>query len=644
MLQRYDPSNMIDRIKEQLDRIIDLEQQGITERRESRKAQAAEGAADQPDQSAAPGADEGGSESGADRPHRQTGASGPTSEASDVRTPNVPASENERELQEMLERMLERKESQLEQLPPDNAGRIRGLREYDFISSEAREAFDELIGSMQKRLLQQYAQGLKESIGQMTPEQLAAARQMIQELNEMIEASRQGDRQAFEQFMDRWGQNLPPGIENLDDLLAHLQRQASQVQDLLDSMDPQARQELLDMMAELLRDDRLQLDMARLAENLQMMGYPIGGGGFEFEGEDAPGFGQSLDMMRRLQSMEQLEDALARDPLAALSDVAESLGDPTSLFGRRMGAQIGAVRDMAQSLMDSGYLKRNGDRLELTPRAIRRLGDSALREIFQKLRDDRQGGHQTHRRGEGGDLAPHSRPYQFGDAFHVDLRSTLMNGVRRGARSPVRLNPHDFEVFETERAVRHATVLAIDTSRSMFLRGLFLEAKKTALALDSLIRGQFPHDTLYLIGFADVAFELSRDALPALAENYMVQGTNYEMALALSRRLLARHRGGNRQVLFVTDGEPTACALPDGIFVHYPAPGFVRRAALAEAARCHREGIVVNTFMLDDAPELVSFVERMTAVNQGRAFLTGPYHLGERVLLDYLDKRVTKRL
>jgi uncharacterized protein with von Willebrand factor type A (vWA) domain len=202
----------------------------------------------------------------------------------------------------------------------------------------------------------------------------------------------------------------------------------------------------------------------------------------------------------------------------------------------------------------------------------------------------------------------------------------------------------DFQVFETEQTVRHATVLAIDTSRSMFLRGLFLEAKKTALALDSLIRGQFPHDSLYIIGFADVAFELTRDDLPALAENYMVQGTNYEMALGLSRRLLARHRGGNRQVLFVTDGEPTACSVPNGgIYVNYPAPSFVRRAALAEAARCQREGIVVNTFMLDDDPALVAFVERMTSVNRGRAFLTGPYHLGEQVLLDYLDKRVTKR-
>jgi uncharacterized protein with von Willebrand factor type A (vWA) domain len=652
MLDRYDPSRMIDEIKQQLDEIIQTEREGIEAKRGpspgaqegEEKNAAAEEATHAPGEQTKPDLTPDGSPPAPGlSPSSPAGAAEAGAAAggdANSRTGDQP------ELQKMLDRMLDRKQSQLDQLAPDNAGRIRGLREYDFISPEAREAFERLIGDMQRRLLQQYAQGLKDGIGGLSPEDLAGVRQMVQDLNEMIDASRQGDRQAFDRFMEKWGENFPDGIESLDDLLQHLQRQASQIQSLLDSMDAESRQELSDMISELLRDDRLQLDLAKLAANLEAMGFPPMGGGFPFDGQDAPGFGQSLDMMRRLQAMERFEEALARDPLTALTDSQEDLGDPGTMFGRRMGAQIGAVKDMAQALMDAGYLKRSDDRLELTPRAIRRLGDTALREIFHKLKNDRQGGHETHRRGHGGDLAPHSREYQFGDPFHVDLRGTLMNGVRRGARSPVRLVPSDFQVFETEHAVRHATVLAIDTSRSMFLRGLFLEAKKTALALDSLIRGQFPHDSLYVIGFADVAFELTRDQLPALAENYMVKGTNYEMALALSRRLLARHRSGNRQVLFVTDGEPTACAHPNGggIYVNYPAPSFVRRAALAEAARCQREGIVINTFMLDDDPGLVAFVERMTSVNRGRAFLTGPYHLGEQVLLDYLDKRVTKKL
>ncbi|HEV3311942.1 MAG TPA: VWA domain-containing protein [Chloroflexota bacterium] len=659
MLDRYDPSRAIDAIKDQLDSIVTTEREGI----ESKRGQTdprpdstttwatgpAKDSADPPAGISSPGENKPdasrestGSSQEIEAGQRSSGqGSSPRGGGRDSEGSTSPA---ESELDRMLRSLLDRKESQLDQLPPDNAGRIHALREYDFISPEAREAFERLIGDMQRRLLQQYAQSMKDGIGQVSPEDLAGVRQMVQDLNAMIEASRAGDRGAFDRFMEQWGGNFAPGVESLDDLMQHLQRQASQLQSLLDSMDEESRQDLMNTITELLRDDRLQLDLARLAANLDAMGYPIDGGGFPFEGADAPGFGESLDMMRRLQAMERLEEAMARDPLSALTDAPDDVGDPSSLFGRRMGAQIGAVKDMAQSLMEAGYLRRNGEALELTPRAIRRLGDSALREIFQKLKNDRQGGHETHRRGQGGDLAPNSREYQFGDPFHVDLRGTLMNGIRRGARSPVRLAPGDFQVFETEHAVRHATVLAIDTSRSMFLRGLFLEAKKTALALDSLIRGQFPHDSLYIIGFADIAFELTRDELPALAENYMVQGTNYEMALALSRRLLARHRSGNRQVLFVTDGEPTACSVPNGgIYVNYPAPSFVRRAALAEAARCRREDIVVNTFMLDDDPGLVAFVERMTHVNRGRAFLTGPHHLGEQVLLDYLDKRVAKR-
>jgi len=171
----------------------------------------------------------------------------------------------------------------------------------------------------------------------------------------------------------------------------------------------------------------------------------------------------------------------------------------------------------------------------VTARASRKLGDASRREIFAELKEDGAGDHATGRKGLGGDLTQESRAYQFGDPFHVDIKGTVMNGIQRsGIGTPVRLSPDDFAVFETERSVQHATVLALDMSHSMYLNGLFLEAKKTALALDSLIRGQFPRDALYLIGFADIAFELSQNQLPGLVENDYVMGTNYEMALALA--------------------------------------------------------------------------------------------------------------
>ena len=190
-----------------------------------------------------------------------------------------------------------------------------------------------------------------------------------------------------------------------------------------------------------------------------------------------------------------------------------------------------------------------------------------------------------------------------------------------------------------------ASVLALAMSHSMYLNGLFMEAKQTALALDSLIRGQFPRDALYLVGFANIAFELTQEQLPGLEENDYVHGTNYEMALGLARRLLARHRGGNRQILFVTDGEPTSCTLPNGsVYFDWPPHPMVMEAALTEAARCARDGITINSFVLDPRPALVSFVEEMTAINRGRMFLAGPYHLGEQVVLDYLQGRTMRRL
>lgn len=675
MMSRYDPNGVVDHIREQLDEILRMEREEIERRRSGPQGesgqspessqeggqsaagphdqspeqgqagqqgqsaqQAPSGAQGQAGQQGQTGRQEGGPESGGQHGSPSQGQSGGQAGQSDQ-------SGGQDEFHRMLDRMLQRKEQQLEDLPRDNAGRIHGLREYDFLSPEARDAFENLVGGMQRELMEQYFQGLKQGIGNITPEQMDAMRQMVRDLNQMLEDSAAGDRGAFDRFMDQYRDYFPPGIESLEDLLEHMQRQMSAMQALLDSLDPEQRAELEAMMNELLRDDRLALDLARLGANLAALGYAPRGGDFPFRGGEAPGFGQSLEMMRRLQAMEDLENAMrGGDPFNALANAGGP--SPGELFGPGLGGQIETVRDMAQSLLDAGYLQQQGDRLELTARAIRKLGDASLREIFKNLREDRQGGHAVARKGAGGDITQQSRPYQFGDPFQIDIKSTVMNGVLRGGPgTPVSLDPEDFAVWETERAVQHATVLALDMSHSMYLNGLFVEAKKTALALDSLIRGQFPRDALYLIGFADTAFELTQEQLPGLTENDYVHGTNYEMALELARKLLSRHRGGNRQILFVTDGEPTACRLPSGhIHFGWPPHPVVLDSALMEAARCAKDGITINTFLLESDPRLVSFANEMTAINRGRLFFAGPYHLGEQVVLDYLHGRSVKRL
>lgn len=683
VFSRYDPNGIVDQVREKLEEILGTEREEIDSRAPHRPAAPRPGtpAPASPPRGEGENAEQGesapnaslpsphegegsgerrgqtagqspssqqGSQSGSPSGNQQgsqspSGSQSSPSQGSDGSGEG--GSSDADQFREMLERMLEHKRDYLDQLPSDNAGRIRGLREYDFLSPEAREEFKKLVGGMQRDLMEQYFQGLKQGIGNLTPQDMDGIRQMVRDLNEMLEASQNGDREAYDRFMEQYRDYFPPGIESLEDLMEHLQRQASAMQSLLENMDPEQRAELEAMMEELLRDDRLRMDLARLGANLAQMGFAPDPRRFPFRGNEAPGFGQSLDMMRRLQAMQDLENAMrGGDPFNALAGAGGQ--DPSDLFGPNLGGQIEAVKDMAESLIEAGYLHRDGDRLSLTARAIRKLGDASLREIFHRLKDDRQGGHATPRKGMGGDITQESRPYSFGDPFHVDIRATVMNGVfREGPGSPVQLAPDDFAIFETERSVQHATVLALDMSHSMYLSGLFLEAKKTALALDSLIRGQFPRDALYLIGFADVAFELTQDELPGLQENDYVQGTNYEMALALSRRLLSRHRGGNRQILFVTDGEPTVFSLPNGrLDFSWPPSPFVYESALMESARCAREGITINTFLLDPSPRLVAFTEEMTAVNRGRMFLTGPYHLSDQVVLDYINGRTVKKL
>jgi uncharacterized protein with von Willebrand factor type A (vWA) domain len=656
---RYDPNGMVDSIREELEKILQTEREEIASRRDAASPTPASDAGEE-NAGDHPTSDRHSQPQAANHPESETPRESDDEDSSDQpsgsqrsqppapdekRTTNNEQRTTNNEFSQMLERMLERKEQFLDELPTNNAGRIHGLREYDFLSAEAREAFEKLVGSMQRELLEHHFQGLKQGIGNVTPDQMNAIRQMVRDLNEMLEATQAGDREAFDRFMEQYRDFFPEGIESLEDLLEHMQRQMAAMEALLESLDPEQRAELEAMMQELLQDDRLRMDLARLGANLTHMGYMPRGGQFPFRGQEVPGFGQSLDMMRRLQAMQDLQDAMgAGDPFDAMAGAGGH--DPQDLFGPKIGRQIEAVRDMAQALLETGYLKREGDRLTLTSRAVRKIGDASLREIFRRLKDDRSGGHTTARKGHGGDILQESRPYSFGDPFHVDIKSTVMNGVlREGEGVPVKLGADDFAVFDTERAVQHATVLAIDMSRSMYYSGLFLDAKKTALALDSLIRGQFPRDALYLVGFASTAVELTTDELPRLVENDYVSGTNYEMAFALARRLLARHRGGNRQILFVTDGEPTAFMLNGRVCFDYPMtvrPAMA--AAMLEATRCGREGITINTFVLDPTPHLVRFVEQMSTVNHGRMILTGPYHVGDQVLLDYMQGRTIRRL
>ena len=293
-----------------------------------------------------------------------------------------------------------------------------------------------------------------------------------------------------------------------------------------------------------------------------------------------------------------------------------------------------------RKLEEAGYLEREGDELTLTARAIRKIADRALREIFVRLKRDRAGGHALHRRGAGGDQTDESKAYEFGDPFLLDLKQTVMNGVqRRGPGTPVGLVPGDFEVLRTELRTQAATVVMLDMSRSMLNNGYFLPAKKVALALHALIKGQFPRDALYIVGFSLYARTFTAEQLPSLSWSEWNIGSNMHAGFALSRRLLGKHPRGTKQILMVTDGEPTAHLENCVADFSYPPSARTVEETRKEVQRCTREGITINTFMLERSSWLVGFVEQMARINHGRAFMASPDRLGEYVVVDFVRSR-----
>ena len=532
------------------------------------------------------------------------------------------------------------RQHRLDQLPPDPAGRLRDLQRYDFVEPEAERMFQELLDSLRQQMLQPFLSGMQQRMQNLGPEDLARMREMIQDLNRMLRERAEGGEPDFDAFMRKWGDHFP-GVQSLDELLERLGRQAAQMQSLMRSLSPEQRRQLDEMMRSLfLQDERLEAAMSQLAMHLgDLLPLDDLARRYPFRGDEEMTLQEAMQLMDELQQMDDLERNIreASGP-GDLERIRPE--DVERLVGPEAREDLERLRELARKLEEAGYLERDGEELSLTAKAIRRIADKALREIFVRLERDRAGGHAIHRRGAGGDQTDEGKAYEFGDPFLLDLKQTVMNGVqRRGAGTPVALVPGDFEVFRTELRTQAATVVMLDMSRSMLNNGYFLPAKKVALALSALIRGQFPRDALYIVGFSLYARQFTPAQLPTLSWSEWNIGTNMHAGFMLARRLLARHAGGTKQVLMVTDGEPTA-HLEHGVAdFAYPPTRRTVEATLREVQRCTREGITINTFMLEQSPWLTAFVEQMTRINRGRAFFSTPDRLGEYVLVDYVTAR-----
>ena len=530
------------------------------------------------------------------------------------------------------------RQAHLDLLPDDLAGKVRDLQQYEFASPAASEAFAGLLERLRQQLMQQAVDQMSSAMREVSPEAVSRMKDMMAELNEMIARRERGEDPRFERFMEQYGDFFPENPRTLDELLQHLAARMAAMQAMLDSMSPEQRAQLQELSDQLLGDMDLQWQMDQLGRSLQSMMPDMFGAQYEFRGDQQMGMGQAMQAMQDLGELDRLEHLLrnATNPgqlsEADLDRVRELLGDDAA-------QSMDQLAQLATMLEDAGFARRDGNRLTLTPKGLRQIGNASLRDLFGSLTRDKTGQHQVERLGHGHERSFQTKPYEYGDPFNLDLQRTIRNALRRGGPgTPVTLAAEDFEIEQTEHLTRSATVLMLDLSQSMPLRDNFLPAKKVAMALHSLITSQFPRDYLGLIGFASRAQQLTAAMLPEVTWDYQY-GTNMQHGFAMARQMLAG-QSGTKQIIMITDGEPTA-HLDDAGRSHfnYPPVRETIETTMREVVRCTRAGIRINSYVLDVNDYLRAFIEQVAAVNRGRVFYTTPDTLGDYVLVDFLEHR-----
>ena len=550
-----------------------------------------------------------------------------------------------RKLAEDLERRASRSRESLAEVPRDDpAQAIEALRGYEFMDAEAKAEFDELLDMLRRRAAESFFSDITKALEAMSPEQMRAMQEMMRDLNDMLEEKINGGDPDFDGFMQRWGPMFgddPP--KDFDDLLDRLRRQMAQTRSLLDSLSSEQSRQLQDLMESAFGDSpEMAAEMQRLAANMDYMD-PLASMSreYSFTGDEEIDLSGALDLMGQLQKMDDLERQIRRTRQGAPDEIDRALLEET--LGPEARQALDHLTELADRLEREGYIRKVGGGFELSPKGMRKLGQRALQEIFAYIKKDRAGAHQVERHGPGVEYVDATKPYEFGDTFTPHLQRTIMNAVMRDASgTPVHIRPEDFEVYRTEQISQAASVLMVDLSLSMAMRGNFMAAKKVALALDNLIRSKFTRDKLFIVGFSTYAREIKADRLPYLSWDEFDPYTNIQHGLAVSQKLLSKIKGGTKQIIMISDGEPTAHMEGGQLYLQYPPSPRTIRATLAEARRCTQQDIVINTFMLDRNSYLIDFIEQLTRINRGRVFYTTPDRLGQYILVDYLSSRKRK--
>ena len=541
----------------------------------------------------------------------------------------------------VLKDIAERNQEALDDLPDDVGGKMKTLESYEFLNPDAQRKFLELLNQLRKAMTRTFFNDIERTVNQMSGEDIKRMKDMIKALNEMLTRKIGNKDPGFDDFMRKFGDmfgDSPP--QSLDELLDQMRRQMAAAQSLLASLSPQQREQLQSLLADRFGDPELESEFTKLA--LEMDSLNPGGKRYVFGGGDELDLEAAMRLMGEMRDLDQLMDQVRE---------AERSGDVDridqdvlrELLDDEAADSLDNLKQLLKALRDAGYI-RDGDRWELTPRGARMIGQKALGEIYARLRRQRLGSHALPEEGRFGDRLEQTKPYEYGDPFHLHMPRTIRNAIdREGPSTPVQLKQEDFEVYRSELRTSTATAMLVDQSWSMALRGAFQAAKKVALALHNLITSQYPRDDFYIIGFAAYARELKAHDLPLLQWDEYVLGTNMQHAMLLAESLLSKHDAGSKQIIMISDGEPTAHLLPNGRhYFSYPPTRETYRATYNAVRRCTRKGIAINTFMLDSSYYLKEFMDQIARINGGRVFYTTPERLGEYVLIDYVEGKRKK--
>ncbi len=539
-------------------------------------------------------------------------------------------------------------EMELATLPDDVAGAVRGLDRYDWRSPEARSTYEQIKQLLQREVLDAQFAGMKQALESPDPEAMARVKDMLADLNALLakHARSEDTTDAFAEFMERHGEFFPEQPETVEELIDALARRQAAAQRMMNSLSPEQREQLGQLMSQALADADLASEMAQLGDNLRALrpGLDRGSDAGMAPGGESLGYSQAVEAVAELADLESLEAQLST------ADAGSTLDDvDVDLLESRLGAEalrdFTALRDLERELEAQGYLQRGDDGLRLTPRAVRRLGQTALKKVFDDLTAAGHGDHSDHRTGAADEPTGLTRAWTFGDELPIDAPRTVANALRRSGLTStgVRLDVEDFEVTETERRTSAAVALCVDLSFSMVQDGRWGPMKQTALALNHLIETRFRQDNLQVIGFNRLARRLSPVQL-AEAEPEWIQGTNLQHALLLAARHLRRHPDAEPVVLVVTDGEPTAHLTGDGqAYFRWPSTVETVRATVAQVDELARYGATLNTFMLGEDAGLARFVDAIARRAGGRVFTPDIGRLGEFVVADYLRARRGRR-